>query len=546
MSLKKLVMLILLCLNSLLYSQAVDSSQIAVAILNFDANGVSQSEAKAISDRFRTELFQVGKYRVMERQEMERILDEMSFQLSGSTSSQNAVKAGRLVGVQKIVAGSVSKIDNFYSINTRLIDVETSQIENTATRDVQGSIADLLTDAIPELARELSGISGEDKRSSALKITTNPDSANIFLDNTFSGISPHKINLTPLDTHWIKIEKKGYQPWAHKYILDEKEERDVDIYLSKLETTKTGEQEEPLNAKVSIRTHPQDAKVFVNGNFLGLSPQEATLSSGDRHHLKITKENYKTQDQYYTFNKGENRSIEIYLSRKESPTRIAASQKSQEEQRNTGFHIRYTRLSIDKDINNYLGSLEGNLSEDNPFYEIIDDDLDEARIKNFSGLEFGNRIGASSFIGINFSIAIYRAEFNKWISGLFESPDSPDHDISFWNPQISADLQLEPFQFPLIHPFFNLGYGYNVLIMIPQEEGDSGKSLTFHAPGIYWGFGLEFKPFSGLGLAIDYNWRQMDMKVMETNSISKTFINSELDNFDMSSQNIGASIIFYY
>lgn len=540
-------MLIILCSISLIYGQEVDSSQIAVAILDFDANGVSRSEAKAISDRFRTELFQVGKYRVMERQKMERLLDEMSFQLSGSTSSQNAVKAGRLVGVKKIVAGSVSKIDNFYSINTRLIDVETSQIENTATRDVQGSIADLLADAIPELARELSGISREDKKTSTLEITIHPDSANIFLDNTFSGISPKKINLTPLDTHQIKIQKEGYQSWTHKYSLGENEEKDVDIYLSRLESvTSPDEQEEPLNATVTIRTHPKEAKVFVNGNFWGLSPQEVVLSSGDRHHLKITKENYKTQDQYYTFSKGENRSIEIYLSRKETPSPVNNSQETQERQRNTGFHIRYTRLSIDNDINNYLGTLEGNLAEDNPFYEIIDNDLDEAQIKNFSGLEFGNRIGASSFLGINLSIAIYRADFNKWMSGLFESPEPPDHDISFWNPQISADLHLEPFQFPLIHPFFNLGYGYNVLIMIPQEDGDSGKSLTFHAPGFFWGFGLEFKPFSGLGLAVDYNWRQMDMKIMETNSLSKTFIDSELDNFDMSSQNIGASIIFYY
>jgi len=51
----------------------------AVAVMELDANGVTEAEAKALTDRLRIELFNAGVFLVMERDKMNKILDEMQF-----------------------------------------------------------------------------------------------------------------------------------------------------------------------------------------------------------------------------------------------------------------------------------------------------------------------------------------------------------------------------------------------------------------------------------------------------------------------------------
>ena len=69
----------------------------AVAVLELDPNGVSESEARALSDRLRIEVFNAGEYEVMERDKMNRILDEMQFHLDDCTSDECAIEIGRLI-----------------------------------------------------------------------------------------------------------------------------------------------------------------------------------------------------------------------------------------------------------------------------------------------------------------------------------------------------------------------------------------------------------------------------------------------------------------
>jgi hypothetical protein len=85
---------------------------------------------------------------------MESILQEQGFQLSGCTSTECAVEAGKLLGVEKMVTGSVGKIGDLYNINIRLFDVGTGQIENTVSHKHEGSVEDLL-DVINQVGIEL-------------------------------------------------------------------------------------------------------------------------------------------------------------------------------------------------------------------------------------------------------------------------------------------------------------------------------------------------------------------------------------------------------
>lgn len=52
---------------------------------------------------------------------------------------------GQLLGVDQIVVGSVGKVGSVYSLNVRLVSVQTGEILQTQVADVQGDLARLLT-----------------------------------------------------------------------------------------------------------------------------------------------------------------------------------------------------------------------------------------------------------------------------------------------------------------------------------------------------------------------------------------------------------------
>ncbi|MDI6739768.1 MAG: CsgG/HfaB family protein [Candidatus Edwardsbacteria bacterium] len=128
----------------------------SVAILDLEPKGVPESEVSALSDQLRTELFQTDAFDVMERGKMQEILKEQGFQQTGACNTDAcAVEVGQLIGVEKMIAGSLGKVGRTYSINLRMIDVKTGRMERSVTRDYAGEIDKLLTVEMKQVAQTL-------------------------------------------------------------------------------------------------------------------------------------------------------------------------------------------------------------------------------------------------------------------------------------------------------------------------------------------------------------------------------------------------------
>ncbi len=92
-----------------------------MAVIPLDAKGVSEIEASVLTERLALELFHTGRFTVLERGKMEEILTEQDFQLTGCVSEECLVEVGQLLGVEAMMAGSVSRIGETYSVILRLI-----------------------------------------------------------------------------------------------------------------------------------------------------------------------------------------------------------------------------------------------------------------------------------------------------------------------------------------------------------------------------------------------------------------------------------------
>jgi len=130
----------------------------SIAVLALEAGGISGYESQVLTNRLRTELFRTNKFTVLERDKMDEILIEQGFQMTGCISNECVVEVGKLTGVQQMVAGNVAKIDNIFTVDIRLIDIESGKVIKTATEDCECQLKDVLTKSIINVANTLAGL----------------------------------------------------------------------------------------------------------------------------------------------------------------------------------------------------------------------------------------------------------------------------------------------------------------------------------------------------------------------------------------------------
>jgi TolB-like protein len=125
-----------------------------VAVIDFDASGISQLEATSLTNRFRTSVGDVGVMRLVERGMMEEVLQEQGFQQTGCTSEECAVEVGQLLGVQNMIGGSIGRVGDTFTIDVRMISVQSGVSLMTKQMTYAGKVDGLIIE-IEILAYEL-------------------------------------------------------------------------------------------------------------------------------------------------------------------------------------------------------------------------------------------------------------------------------------------------------------------------------------------------------------------------------------------------------
>ncbi len=112
-------MILALSLAAALASTAVAQQKKRVAVMDFDYAtvrsvvaaefGTDQDIGKGICDLIVEKLVQGGKYSVIERKALDKILAEQNFSNSDRADATTAAKIGRILGVDAIVIGSITQ-----------------------------------------------------------------------------------------------------------------------------------------------------------------------------------------------------------------------------------------------------------------------------------------------------------------------------------------------------------------------------------------------------------------------------------------------------
>ncbi|HAM37890.1 MAG TPA: hypothetical protein DCP53_00595 [Elusimicrobia bacterium] len=125
------------------------------AVTDFEAKNISQIEASEISDLIRSELINIGTFNVVEKNDMQNILTGLAFQQTSCATVECAILIGRILNVEKMVVGSVSKLIDTYYITVNLVEVATGEIlksqnEKTYSKDELSSLCRNIAQRISE------------------------------------------------------------------------------------------------------------------------------------------------------------------------------------------------------------------------------------------------------------------------------------------------------------------------------------------------------------------------------------------------------------
>ena len=143
-------------LNAETAAQLAQGKQ-TVAILDFEGRGINQMEAATLTDRLMSEMVNTDAVILVERNQMNEILQEQGLQQSGCTSSECAAEVGALLGVQNMVSGSFGKLGNTYTVDAKMFSVETGATIRSSSKTHKGDVDGLLV-IIEVVAWELVGL----------------------------------------------------------------------------------------------------------------------------------------------------------------------------------------------------------------------------------------------------------------------------------------------------------------------------------------------------------------------------------------------------
>lgn len=144
-------LLVLICIMVMLQAKAQ-----RCAVLEFKAGvGISQADVDGISAIFIT-YFQPSGYTMVERTQIDKVIEEQGFQRSTMTQAQ-MVRVGQILNVSKIVVGDINVVMNQYNVDTRVINVETGTIAATegatfATSSYRSSMQNIATKLASKIA----------------------------------------------------------------------------------------------------------------------------------------------------------------------------------------------------------------------------------------------------------------------------------------------------------------------------------------------------------------------------------------------------------
>lgn len=108
-----------------------------IAVVEFvDLEGRVTNFGRFVAEELITRLYQTRKFKVIERQLLNKIVAEQKLSLGGMIDQTSAQKLGKLLGVDAIASGTVTDLGKTLRVNARLISTNTGEVFAVAAAEI--------------------------------------------------------------------------------------------------------------------------------------------------------------------------------------------------------------------------------------------------------------------------------------------------------------------------------------------------------------------------------------------------------------------------
>lgn len=136
-------------LSQQIAKEMADNQKKTIAVIEFvDLKGNVTDFGRYLAEKLITKLYQTKKFKVIERQLLNRVIAEQKLNLTGTIDPSSAKQLGKLLGVDAICSGTISDLAQTLDVNGRLISTETGEIFAVASTEIpkDDSVTRLLGD----------------------------------------------------------------------------------------------------------------------------------------------------------------------------------------------------------------------------------------------------------------------------------------------------------------------------------------------------------------------------------------------------------------
>lgn len=137
-------------------SSSLVGERLSMAVLPFSSKGIGRELGEIdLFDKLITAFVNTKRFKVFERAQLQKILEEQQLGASGVIDISTAAQFGKGIGVDAVVVGSITQAGNSVSVDARLIDTETTAI--ITAKDAFSNSVNLqsLSNMINEMANKI-------------------------------------------------------------------------------------------------------------------------------------------------------------------------------------------------------------------------------------------------------------------------------------------------------------------------------------------------------------------------------------------------------
>lgn len=141
---------------SVVSTSIADFQRTKIAVLDFELTGEKQETtgmSSILSEWFSTSIVRSGRFDVVERAMLQKIVSEQKLTMTGFIDNNSATELGKILGVNMIITGSVLKQQNSLDINSRVFSVESGSI--IAAESIHGDAGSDLHGLVDELTGKI-------------------------------------------------------------------------------------------------------------------------------------------------------------------------------------------------------------------------------------------------------------------------------------------------------------------------------------------------------------------------------------------------------